>query len=94
MQSGETDMLADDKERNGSSRREVQQGSEWPLFVSPCSRASPLQSGTFGRPLPPLRVTACTPITHDGGEKEVVGTDGSRVYITGMTNRTRLVRLR
>ncbi len=33
------------------------------------------------RPLPPLRVTEYTPITHDGGPKNIAGTDGSRLYI-------------
>jgi Tol biopolymer transport system component/DNA-binding winged helix-turn-helix (wHTH) protein len=34
------------------------------------------------RPLPPLRVTEYTPITHDGGGKSLAGTDGSRLYFT------------
>ena len=32
------------------------------------------------RPLPPLRVTGYTQITHDGHRKSLVGTDGSRLY--------------
>ncbi len=32
------------------------------------------------RPLPPLRVTEYTPITHDGRAKAIAGTDGSRLY--------------
>ena len=33
------------------------------------------------RPLPPLRVTEYTQITHDGRHKELAGTDGSRLYL-------------
>jgi Tol biopolymer transport system component/DNA-binding winged helix-turn-helix (wHTH) protein len=33
------------------------------------------------RPLPPLRVTEFTQITHDGRRKELAGTDGSRLYL-------------
>ena len=33
------------------------------------------------RPLPPLRVTEYTQITHDGRPKNLVGTDGSRLYL-------------
>jgi Tol biopolymer transport system component len=36
------------------------------------------------RPLPPPRIAAYTQITHDGREKELVGTDGSRLYFTQM----------
>ena len=32
------------------------------------------------RPLPPLRVTEYTQITHDGRPKNIAGTDGSRLY--------------
>ena len=32
------------------------------------------------RPLPPLRVTEYTQITHDGRPKDIAGTDGSRLY--------------
>jgi DNA-binding winged helix-turn-helix (wHTH) protein/Tol biopolymer transport system component len=34
------------------------------------------------RPLPPPRITTYTPITHDGRDKSVGATDGSRVYFT------------
>jgi len=34
------------------------------------------------RPLPPLRVTEYTRITHDGRWKNLVGTDGNRLYFT------------
>ena len=34
------------------------------------------------RPLPPLRITAYTQITHDGHSGGVVGTDGSRLYLS------------
>jgi Tol biopolymer transport system component/DNA-binding winged helix-turn-helix (wHTH) protein len=33
-------------------------------------------------PLPPLRVTEYTRITHDGRSKQLAGTDGSRLYFT------------
>lgn len=36
------------------------------------------------RPLPPPRITGYTPITRDGHEKYVDGTDGSRLYFTQM----------
>jgi len=36
------------------------------------------------RPLPPPRVTGYTQITHDGREKTLVGTDGSRLYFNRM----------
>jgi DNA-binding winged helix-turn-helix (wHTH) protein len=35
------------------------------------------------RPLPQLRITGYTQITHDGHEKDLVGTDGSRLYFNG-----------
>ena len=34
------------------------------------------------RPLPSPRITGYTPITHDGHEKSLAGTDGSRLYFT------------
>lgn len=34
-------------------------------------------------PLPPPRITAYTQLTHDGHEKDLVGTDGSRLYFNG-----------
>jgi Tol biopolymer transport system component/DNA-binding winged helix-turn-helix (wHTH) protein len=34
------------------------------------------------RPLPPPRITAYVQITHDGHEKQLAGTDGSRLYFT------------
>jgi DNA-binding winged helix-turn-helix (wHTH) protein/Tol biopolymer transport system component len=34
------------------------------------------------RPLPPPRITTYTQITHDGHEKLLGGTDGSRIYLT------------
>jgi Tol biopolymer transport system component/DNA-binding winged helix-turn-helix (wHTH) protein len=36
------------------------------------------------RPLPPSRIAGFTQITHDGREKQLVGTDGSRLYFTQM----------
>ncbi len=42
-------------------------------------------AGLFGylrRPLPPLRVTEYTQITHDGRRKALAGTDGGRLYFT------------
>ena len=33
-------------------------------------------------PLPPLRVSEYIQITHDGGTKDIAGTDGSRLYFT------------
>jgi Tol biopolymer transport system component/DNA-binding winged helix-turn-helix (wHTH) protein len=33
------------------------------------------------RPLPPLRVTTYTQITHDGRQKSLAGTDGARLYL-------------
>ena len=36
------------------------------------------------RPLPPLRVTGYTQITHDGHQKVLVGTDGTRLYFNQM----------
>ena len=37
---------------------------------------------TLRRPLPPPRISAYTQITHDGHEKSLRGTDGSRLYFT------------
>jgi DNA-binding winged helix-turn-helix (wHTH) protein/Tol biopolymer transport system component len=34
------------------------------------------------RPLPPLRITSYTKLTHDGHDKSLGGTDGSRIYFT------------
>jgi DNA-binding winged helix-turn-helix (wHTH) protein/Tol biopolymer transport system component len=36
------------------------------------------------RPLPPLRVTGYSQITHDGRKKSLAGTDGSRLYFSAM----------
>ncbi len=36
----------------------------------------------LSRPLPPPRITAYTQLTHDGREKTLGGTDGSRLYFT------------
>ena len=36
----------------------------------------------LSRPVPPPRITAYTQITHDGREKRLRGTDGSRLYFT------------
>jgi Tol biopolymer transport system component/DNA-binding winged helix-turn-helix (wHTH) protein len=36
----------------------------------------------FVRPLPSLRIATYTPITHDGGHKMPVGTDGTRLYFS------------
>jgi Tol biopolymer transport system component/DNA-binding winged helix-turn-helix (wHTH) protein len=36
----------------------------------------------FRRPLPPLRVTEYSRITHDGSGKSLAGTDGNRLYFT------------
>jgi len=38
------------------------------------------------RPLPPLRVTEYTQITHDGRPKTIAGTDGSRLYFNWNNN--------
>jgi DNA-binding winged helix-turn-helix (wHTH) protein/Tol biopolymer transport system component len=40
------------------------------------------------RPLPLLRVTGYTQITHDGRDKTLVGTDGSRLYFNRMAGST------
>ena len=37
------------------------------------------------RPLPPPRITGYTQITHDGRQKTLVGTDGSRLYFNLMS---------
>jgi Tol biopolymer transport system component/DNA-binding winged helix-turn-helix (wHTH) protein len=34
------------------------------------------------RPLPPPRITAYTQLTHDGHSKDLVGTDGNRIYLS------------
>ena len=36
----------------------------------------------MARPLPPLRITEYTKITHDGNSGMVIGTDGSRLYLS------------
>ncbi len=36
------------------------------------------------RPLPPPRIVGYAPITHDGHQKSLAGTDGSRIYFTQM----------
>ena len=33
------------------------------------------------RPLPPPKVSGYVPVTHDGGPKYLVGTDGARLYL-------------
>jgi Tol biopolymer transport system component/predicted Ser/Thr protein kinase len=38
----------------------------------------------LNRPLPAPRITAFTQLTHDGHEKWLVGTDGSRIYFTSI----------
>jgi eukaryotic-like serine/threonine-protein kinase len=34
----------------------------------------------FSRPLPPPKVSGFVPVTHNGGQKNLVGTDGARLY--------------
>jgi serine/threonine protein kinase/Tol biopolymer transport system component len=41
----------------------------------------------LNRPLPPPRITAYTQITHDGLLKELVGTDGNRLYFNQVSPR-------
>jgi Tol biopolymer transport system component/DNA-binding winged helix-turn-helix (wHTH) protein len=38
------------------------------------------------RPLPPLRVTSYTQLTHDGHRKSLAGTDGSRLFFTDIAS--------
>src|SRR6202140_1674591 len=38
------------------------------------------------RPLPPPKVSGYVPVTHDGNPKDLVGTDGSRLFFGGYTS--------
>ena len=80
----QTDRLADDKERNGKQTEgRYNRVRSWLLpGAALLALGLALAVWYLRRPLPPLRVTAYTPITHDGRYKELAGTDGSRLYIT------------
>jgi DNA-binding winged helix-turn-helix (wHTH) protein len=59
----------------------------WTWVLSAGTATALLLAGAYwylSRPLPPPRITAYTQITHDGREKLLVGTDGSRLYFTQM----------
>jgi Tol biopolymer transport system component/DNA-binding winged helix-turn-helix (wHTH) protein len=77
------DKLAGDMERSGrqteGSRNKLR---SW-LLPGPVILAVGLATAIWylRRPLPPLRVAEYTQITHDGRPKDLVGTDGSRLYV-------------
>jgi Tol biopolymer transport system component/DNA-binding winged helix-turn-helix (wHTH) protein len=77
------DKLAGDMERSGKHT----EGRHSRLQTWALSGAAILAVGLataiwyLRRPLPPLRVTEYTQITHDGRRKELAGTDGSRLYL-------------
>jgi DNA-binding winged helix-turn-helix (wHTH) protein/Tol biopolymer transport system component len=54
----------------------------WALAVTTATAALPVAGAAWylHRPLPPPRITGYTQITHDGHEKALRGTDGSRLY--------------
>ena len=52
----------------------------WPTLAAAGALALAVGYLYLRRPLPPLRVTEYTQITHDGRPKTIAGTDGSRLY--------------
>jgi Tol biopolymer transport system component/DNA-binding winged helix-turn-helix (wHTH) protein len=69
----------------GSGPGGVRRRRVWWLAAGAGAAAILLLAGAMwylSRPLPPLRITAYTQITHDGRNKELSGTDGSRLYFT------------
>src|SRR5437016_5941798 len=64
----------------------VRSGWRWVILAG--AAVVVLLAGGFwylSRPLPPPRITAYTQITHDGRDKRLGGTDGSRIYFTQLS---------
>ena len=63
----------------------------WGLVLAGGGLLALFVSGTIWylhRPLPPPRITGYTQITHDGRQKILVGTDGTRLYFNRMSGST------
>lgn len=71
------------KAADGASQAKPRSYRRWWLIAVPAFVVA-LGSATWAllRPLPPPRISKFARITHDGHEKDLVGTDGSRLYIT------------
>ena len=76
------DKLAGDMERGGRQTQWRHNALRSWLLPGAVLLAVGLATATWylRRPLPPLRVTEYTQITHDGHPKDIAGTDGSRLY--------------
>src|SRR5438270_422687 len=76
------DKLADDMERSGKQTEGRHNRLLMWLLPGAVILAVGLATAIWylRRPLPPLRVSEYTQITHDGRNKELAGTDGSRLY--------------
>jgi Tol biopolymer transport system component/DNA-binding winged helix-turn-helix (wHTH) protein len=78
----QTDRLAGDMERSGKHTEGRHNRFRSWLLPGAVILAGGLASAIWylRRPLPPLRVSEYTQITHDGHPKDIAGTDGSRLY--------------
>jgi Tol biopolymer transport system component/DNA-binding winged helix-turn-helix (wHTH) protein len=76
------DKLPDDLKRTGKQTEGRQSGLRGWLLPGALLLTVSLATAIWymSRPLPPLRVTEYTQITHDGRPKNLAGTDGTRVY--------------
>jgi Tol biopolymer transport system component/DNA-binding winged helix-turn-helix (wHTH) protein len=77
------DKLAGDMNRSGKQTQGRHNRLRRWLLAGAAVLVAGLATATWylRRPLPPLRVTEFTQITHDGRHKELAGTDGSRLYL-------------
>ena len=69
-------------QRGDPARIAIRSGQRWAILGG---AVTVLVAGGFwylSRPLPPPRIRAYTQLTHDGREKYLGGTDGSRLYFT------------
>ncbi len=59
--------------------------ARWPWLLAGALLAAVLASLVWylRRPLPPLRISQFTQITHDGRRKALIGTDGARLFFNG-----------
>jgi Tol biopolymer transport system component/DNA-binding winged helix-turn-helix (wHTH) protein len=80
----QTNKLAGDMDRRGKQTEERHNRLRGWLLRSTVILAVGLATAIWylRRPLPPLRVTEYTQITHDGRPKDLAGADGSRIYFT------------
>ncbi len=80
-----TAVVYDGREEDGA-RRALQQRRRWPAAVGGAALIVGAVLAFLFRPtLPPPRVTGSSQVTKDGREKELMVTDGSRIYFSSIS---------